>query len=99
MRNLPGPGPNRKLCGRDVIKTGCRHNNSLSSHIPVYRDGGEAVENLIKEIARRLVLNLDELEQGADFDTLANIPDPGIRQEALQLQEEITQLKMCLQNI
>lgn len=82
-----------------VIKKRLLHNTSLSAYIPTCSEGGEAVEDLIKAIAQRLVLSLEDLERGTDFDTLVNISEPEIRQEALLLQEEITKLKSCLQSI
>jgi hypothetical protein len=57
------------------------------------------VEDLIREIAHRVILRLDEMEAATDFDMLTNLNEPELREEAVLLQEEITKLRACLQNI
>ncbi|HBQ87160.1 MAG TPA: hypothetical protein DER33_01080 [Syntrophomonas sp.] len=84
---------------RTVLKNRGLHNSSIHAFIPAARKGGEAVEELIREIAQRVILSLDEMEEATDFDTLTNLTDPQLREEALLLQEEISKLRSCLQNI
>jgi hypothetical protein len=82
-----------------VLKNRGLHNSSIHAFIPAVRKGGDAVEELIREIAQRVILSLDEMETATDFDTLTNLTDPQLREEALLLQEEISKLRSCLQNI
>lgn len=84
---------------RPVLKQQGLHNSSVHAFIPVNRKGGEVVEDLIREIAHRLISSLDEMEATTDFNTLTNLTDPGLREEALLLQDEISKLRACLQNI
>jgi hypothetical protein len=82
-----------------VLKNRSLHNSRIHAFIPTARKGGDAVEEMIREIAQRVILSLDEIEATTDFDTLTNLTDPELREEALLLQEEIGKLRICLQNI
>lgn len=84
---------------RPVLKNGHPHNSSIHGFIPAVRKGGDAVEDIIREVAQRVILRLDEIEAETDFDMLTNLSEPGLREEALLLREEITKLRDCLQNI
>lgn len=59
----------------------------------------QALDEMIKEIAKQLVVRLDELQNEAEFAALANESEPDIRAEALNLQKEIACLKKRLSNI
>jgi len=57
------------------------------------------VEDLIRQLATRVVSRLNNLEAEVDFEYLLNLPDPDLRSEAVDLYEGICKLKEKLQGL
>ncbi|KUG03662.1 hypothetical protein ASZ90_018907 [hydrocarbon metagenome] len=57
------------------------------------------MEDLIRQLATRVVSRLNNLEAEVDFEYLLNLPDPDLRSEAVDLYEGICKLKEKLQGL
>ncbi len=63
------------------------------------REGGDALEDLIKHISGNLVAALNQIERETDFELLLNLPETEIREEAALLQQEIKSLRILLEGL
>lgn len=57
------------------------------------------MEDLIRQLAARVIERLDNLEAESDFDYLLNLSDPELRHEASELYEGICKLREKLQGL
>lgn len=72
----------------------------INSYLPDRsRKGGNALDDLIRQLADNLLIKLDELEKETNFDYLLNVSEPDLKDEALLLHQEIRNLKNILLNL
>lgn len=72
----------------------------LNSYLPDRSyEGGEVLEELVKNLADGLIARLEEVEKEANFEFLMSLSDDGISNEAHLLYEEIIKLKTRLQEL
>ncbi len=57
------------------------------------------MEDLIRQLAARVVSRLDNLEAETDFEYLLNLSDPDLRSEAVELYDGICRLREKLQEL
>ncbi len=57
------------------------------------------MEDLIRQLAARVIGRLDNLEAESNFDHLLNLTDPELRIEATELYEGICKLREKLQEL
>ncbi len=57
------------------------------------------MEDLIRQLAARVISRLDDLEAESNFDHLLNLSDPDLRSEAVELYEGIYKLRKKLHGL
>ncbi len=57
------------------------------------------MEDIIRQLAARVIGRLDDLEAESNFDYLLNLSDPDLRSEAVELYEGICKLRERLQDL
>jgi hypothetical protein len=58
-----------------------------------------AVEDLIRQLAARVIAQLDKLEEESDLDCWLKVSDPDLQNEALEISEGISKLRNKLREL